>query len=207
MKAKIIASLLALALLSLGVLLWSRYQSAQAVRFSAARPDATTTYTFRVGKDAQLEGVISNLEYYGFVRDQQALLLALEKAKDKTPGDQDSIKIGTNTVDRQSEYMLSQSFDTWKIAQILLNNGKHQDCSHGCNPDLFYPPLLPGGDPAPTLRQQFEWVQTFDDCVRAKGQLSSEEYSKKTQESRRCVSPDGRELSEGKPGWVEARGG
>lgn len=183
-----------------------KYQNVQKDKFTAPRPQISTTYTFRVGKDAEIDGVIGNLEYYGFVKDKQALLKALEKTRDNTPGNEDSIQIYGNTIDREAEYTLSQAWDAWKIAQILLNEGKHQDCSHGCPPGLFYPELLPGGDPAPTLSEQHEWVKTFEDCVKAKGQLSSEQYSERTGEPRKCVSPDSREFTEGQEGWTEARG-
>lgn len=186
---------------------FQKYQQIQENRFTAPRTQVSTTYTFRVGKDAEIDGVISNLEYYDFVKDKQALLTALKKAEDNTPGNEDSIQIDGNTIDREAEYTLSQAWDAWKIAEVLLNEGRHQDCSHGCPPGFFYPELLPGGDPAPTLSEQYEWVKTYEDCVKAKGQLSSEQYSERTGEPRKCVSPDSREFTEGQEGWTEAKGG
>lgn len=168
--------------------------------FQPTRPDASQTYTFRVSKDAELEGVVGNLEYYGFVQDKKSLLYALEHSTDTTNGSGDAITIGSNTIAKKAEYKLSQNMTAWQIAEILLNQGTHQDCNHGCPPGLFYPELLPGGDPAPTLKEQYEWVKTFEDCVEAKGQMSSEQYSERTGEPRHCVSPDGREFIQGLEG-------
>lgn len=199
--------ILLILLLSSGYFVFRNFQQNQQEKFNAPKPDAPQTYTFRIGKDAQIDGIVGNLEYYGFVKDKQALLTALEKTVDNTAGNNDSIKIGKGTVDREAEYTLSQSWDAWKIARVLLNEGKHQDCLHGCPESLFYPELLPGGDPAPTLQEQYEWVKTYEDCVEAKGQLSSEQYSQRTGEPRKCVTPDSREFIQGQEGWREARGG
>jgi len=176
-------------------------------RFQPTRPDANQTYTFRVSKDAELQGVVGNLEYYGFVQDKKTLLYALEHSTDTTPERTEAIIIGSNTITKEAEYKLSQNMTTWQIAEILLNQGTHQDCSHGCPPGLFYPELLPGGDPATTPSEQYEWVKTFEDCIEAKGQLSSEQYSERTGEPRHCVSPDGREFIQGQEGSRPFRGG
>ena len=99
---------------------------------------------------------------------------------------------------------------TWQIANILLNKGTTIDCSHGCPGSNFDPELLPGGDLAPTIKQKYEWVKTYEDCVKSighdGGQLSSEQYAQKTG-IRKCVSPDGREFTQGKEGWTKAVGG
>jgi len=209
MTMKIKGVFIVLGLLLIGSIIfgWQYLVKLKNEKYQAPRPLASTTYTFRVGKDAELDGVIGNLEYYGFVKDRQTLLTALEKTNDTTPGNEDSIQIGDKTLDREAEYSLSQAWDAWKIAEVLLNEGSHQDCSHGCPPGLFYPELLPGGEPAPTLSEQYEWVKTFEDCVTAQGQLSSEQYSERTGEPRKCVTPDSREFTEGQEGWTEFRGG
>ena len=63
---------------------------------------------------------------------------------------------------------------------------------------------------APTISQKYEWVKTYEDCVKSighdGGQLSSEQYAQKTG-IRKCVSPDGREFTQGKEGWTKAVGG
>jgi putative hemolysin len=71
---------------------------------------------------------------------------------------------------------------------------------------MFYPELLPGGNPAPSATEIYQWVKTYEDCVKAKGQLSSEQYAQKTG-IRKCVTPDGREFTQGKEGWTKAVGG
>ena len=72
---------------------------------------------------------------------------------------------------------------------------------------MFYPELLPGGNLAPSVNDRFRWVERYEDCVEARGQLSSEQYSKRTDEPRKCVTPDGREFTQGKEGWTEFVGG
>jgi len=61
---------------------------------------------------------------------------------------------------------------------------------------MFYPELLPGGDLALSVNDRFKWVETYEDCVEARGQLSSEQYSQRTGEPRKCVTPDGREFAQ-----------
>jgi len=190
-----------------GVILARYHNRSQKELFLPADPQNTESYTFRINKDTKLQAVVGNLEYYGFVKSQDALLKALEEFKDSTPGNENSIQVGNNTIDSEAEYKLSQSMNTWEIAKVLMNEGTHQDCDHGCSSSVFYPEVLPGGDPAPTISEQYDWVKTYEDCVEAKGQLSSEQYSERTGEPRKCVSPDSREFTEGKEGWTEARGG
>lgn len=206
MKKAILGAVIILVLLVFGVIYWKESQS-QSELYLPTRPDNQEIYTFRINKDTQLQALVGNLEYYGFVKSKDALLKALKQSKDATQGNEGSIQVGDNTINREAEYKLSQSMDTWEIARVLLNEGTHQDCGHGCPPGSFYPEVLPGGDPAPTLSEQYEWVKTYEDCVEAKGQLSSEQYSEKTGKPRKCVSPDSREFTEGQEGWTEARGG
>ena len=42
--------------------------------------------------------------------------------------------------------------------------------------------------------------------LRRGGQLSSEQYSQRTGEPRKCATPDGREFVQGQEGWIESRG-
>jgi len=167
-------------------------------KFEAPRKN-TQTIQFRVGKEATLMGVVSNLHYYGFIRDENIFKYALKHAKDTTPGREGAIKVDGNTIDTQAVYEISQSMDAWELATILLNDGKFSDCSHGC-PGMFYPELLPGGDLAPGPKEIYEWVKTYEDCVEAKGQLSSEQYHQQTGQPRKCVTPDAREFTQGKEG-------
>jgi len=206
MKKAILIIIVLVFLIIAGIISW-KYKQSQTDLYLPTRPEGQETYTFRINKDTQLQAVVGNLEYYGFVRNQNALLKALEQSEDTTPGDENSIQVGSNTIDREAVYQLSQSMDTWEIAKVLLNEGTHQNCDHGCPSSVSYPEILPGGDPAPTLSEQYEWVKTYEDCVEAKGQLSSEQYSERTGEPRKCVSPDNREFTQGQDGWNEFKGG
>lgn len=174
-------------------------------KFAAPRQEAPTIQ-YRIGKEATLMGVISNLHYYGFIKDEDAFKYALGHAQDATPGQEDAIKIGSNTINTQTTYEISQTMDVWQLADVLLNKGRFDDCSHGC-PGMFYPELLPGGDLAPSVNDRFKWVETYEDCIKAGGQLSSEQYSQRTGEPRKCVTSDGREFTQGKEGWTEFSGG
>lgn len=157
-----------------------------------------------VGEDTTLQAVVGDLEYYGFIRNKTAFKFALRFSKDDKPGGENPIHLGNNTIDRQAVYLLSQDMDAWQLAKVLLNEGTPEDCAHGCPPGRFWPELLPGGELKPS---EYEWVETYEDCVKAKGQLSSEQYSQKTGEPRKCVTPDGREFTQGVKGWGPAIGG
>jgi hypothetical protein len=174
-------------------------------KFKAPRVSASPV-TFMVSKETTLTGLVNNLEYYGFIKDKSSFMYALEHTKDTTPGRDTSIKVEANTIDVQSDYRVSQTMTAWELADVLLNMGTPNDCSGGCPPGLFYPELLPGGDPAPSAKEIYEWVKTYENCVEAKGQLSSEQYAERTG-IRKCVTPDGREFTKGKDGWVKAVGG
>ncbi|KKT87041.1 MAG: hypothetical protein UW86_C0011G0013 [Microgenomates group bacterium GW2011_GWA1_Microgenomates_45_10] len=159
---------------------------------------------FMVGKDRTLQAIVGDLKYYDFIKNESAFKFALRFTKDNTPGNEDSIRIGSNTLDRLAVYKIAQSMNAWQLAKALLNNGEFQDCSHGCPPGSFYPALLPGGELKPS---EYEWVESYEDCVKAKGQLSSEQYSQRTGNPRKCVTPDGREFTQGEEGWKKAVGG
>jgi len=159
---------------------------------------------FMVNKDTSFQAIVGDLRYYGFIRNEAAFEFALRFAKDSTSGDENSIRVGNNTIDRQAVYLISQDMNAWQLANVLLNDGHPEDCNHGCPPGRFYPALLPGGELKPS---EYEWVESYDDCVKAKGQLSSEQYSQRTGNPRRCVTPDGKEFTQGEQGWKPAVGG
>jgi len=163
-------------------------------KFEAPRENAQVVQ-FRIGKEATLIGVVSNLRYYGFIKDEDALKYALGHAEDATPGQEGAIKVGSNTINTQTTYEISQAMSAWELADVLLNKGRFDDCSHGC-PGMFYPELLPGGDLAPSVNDRYKWVETYEDCVKARGQLSSEQYTQRTGEPRKCVTPNGREFTQ-----------
>lgn len=82
------------------------------------------TVMLRLRETSTLEGLLSNLEYYGFVRDKEALLYALEHTEDshkgRTPGQ--NIEIGENTISLYSYYRISENMTAWEIADQLLNH-------------------------------------------------------------------------------------
>lgn len=174
-------------------------------RFEAPRQN-TQPIQFTIGKNFTLDAVVGDLKYYGFIKDEGVFRYALQHAKDINPGRENALKIGNNTVDREAVYTISQSMTAWQLADILLNQGNYQSCDHGCPESNFIPELIPGGDLAPTIKQKYEWVKTYDDCVKAighdGGQLSSEQYYERTG-IRRCISPDVREFTQGKDGWSD----
>jgi len=155
---------------------------------------------YRVPEEATTMAITGDLKYYGFVKHESALKVAL-LIEGKLKG---------KDVQRSSVYEISQSMNAWQIANILLNKGVPVDCSHGCPGSIFDPELLPGGDLAPTIKQKYEWVKSYEDCVKSighdGGQLSSEQYAQRTG-IRKCVSPDGREFTQGREGWTTAVGG
>lgn len=201
-----IASLLLLAVLVLlGVSAYSWYQN----KFSAPRKEAPIVQ-FKVSKQNTIIAVVSNLSYYGFIKDENAFKYALQNTKDTTPGKEGAIKIGNNTIDTEAAYDISPAMSAWEIAKILLNEGTptSTDCSDGCPIKTpFEPELLPGGNIAPSLqerlRAEYDWVKNYEDCVKAHGQLSSEQYAQRTGKPRECVNPDSRVFTQGQEGWSD----
>lgn len=200
---KALIYLLALLLvLGLGTLLW--YKNWQS-KFEAPRQNSQPI-EFTISKNKTLVAVIGDLYYYGFIKDKEAFTYALERSKDTTPGDKNSLTFGSNTIDREARYSISQSMTAWQISDVLLNKSISNPCNNGCPESAFNPELLPGGDIAPTLKEKYSWVKTYEDCTKAigrdGGQVSSEQYFQRTG-IRRCVSPDGREFTQGKEGWSD----
>ncbi len=190
-------------ILGLGFIFW--YQNWQN-KFKAPRQD-TQTIDFTIGKDFTLEAVIGDLHYYNFIKDENTFRYALAHTKDIIPGRENALKVGDNTIDREARYTISQSMTAWQIADILLNQGNYSSCDHGCPESNFIPELLPGGNLAPTMKEKYSWVETYEDCAKAigpdGGQLSSEQNFLQTGKPRKCVSPDGREFTQGKEGWSD----
>lgn len=85
---------------------------------------------FRVSKGTTLKGIVSNLTYYGLVRDEKALVYALENTKDTTPGRSEGIKVSTSgTIDIEATYEFDKNMNTWEVANILLNKPFYWDDS------------------------------------------------------------------------------
>lgn len=194
----------------LGFVTFSWYRNWQS-KFEAPRQN-TQPIEFTIRKDMTLEAVIGNLKYYDFIKDEGAFTFALEHTQDNTKDGTNFIQVGrgSKTIEREAVYTISQSMSAWEVASILLNTGEHRSCDHGCPDSQFNPELLPSGDLAPTIKEKYSWVKTYEDCTKAighdGGQLSSEQYTQKTG-IRKCVSPDGREFTQGKDGWTDAVGG
>jgi len=208
MKKKLIT--LTLIIIIVSGIAYSLFKGVQS-EFEAPRKD-TPDIQFTIGKDRTLQSIIGDLKYYDFIKDERALTFALEHTQDNTKGGENFIKVGkgSKTIEREAVYTISQSMTAWELASVLLNGGTNQDCDHGCPESNFIPELLPGGDLAPTIKEKYSWVKTYEDCVKAigqdGGQLSSEQYAQRTG-IRKCVSLDGREFIQGKDGWTDAVGG
>lgn len=85
-----------------------------------------TTVDFRLYGESTLEAVVSNLQYYGFIRNEKALLYALENTEDKTPGHEEAIKVGKNgSIDIYTSYRISENMSAWEIADTLLNKSTY----------------------------------------------------------------------------------
>lgn len=192
--------------IALGLILLVGLASVLQSRFVAPR-QGSQLIDFTIGKDFTLDAVVGDLYYFGFIKDENALKFALRYSKDTNPGRDNAIKIGNNTIDREARYSISQSMTAWQLANVLLNQGDYSSCNHGCPDSNFIPELLPGGDLAPTMKEKYSWVKTYEDCVKSighdGGQLSSEQNYIQTGRPRKCISPDGREFTQGKEGWSD----
>lgn len=205
LKSKLPIYFVGLALV-LGLVGFGLFKNWQA-KFEAPRKD-TPTIQFTISKDKTLQAVSGDLKYYDFIKDESAFKYALEHTKDNTSGNENSIKVGKNTIDREAIYKISQSMTAWELADVLLNQGTYQSCDHGCPDSNFIPEVLPGGDLAPTLKERYSWVKTFEDCVKAVGtgheggQVTSEEAFKRTGH-RICNTADGRYFVQGQEGYTD----
>lgn len=204
-RKRLVLTLLVTALVILGVA-YSLFKNLQS-KLEAPRKD-TPEIQFMISKNKTLDAIVGDLKYYDLIKDKRAFTFALEHTQDNTKGGENFIKVGkgSKTIEREAVYTISQSMNAWELASALLNGGARQDCSHGCPESNFIPELLPGGDLAPTVKEKYSWVKTYKDCTktigRDGGQLSSEQYYERTG-IRRCVSPDGREFTEGQEGWSD----
>lgn len=209
-KRKRLAIILLVAVLVVSGIAYFIFKNIQS-KFEAPRKD-TPDIKFTINKNKTLDAIVGDLKYYDFIKDERAFTFALEHIQDDTKGGENFIKVGKGgeTIERETVYTISQSMNVWELASILLKSGTRQDCDHGCPESNFIPELLPGGDLAPTIKEKYSWVKIYEDCVKAighdGGQLSSEQYYERTG-IRICVSPDGREFTQGKKGWHEAVGG
>lgn len=204
-RKHLVLTLLVIVLIVSGIA-YSLFKNVQS-KFEAPRQN-NPNIQFTISKNKTLDAIVGDLKYYDFIKDERAFTFALEHTQDDTKGGDNFIKVGkgSKTIEREAVYTISQSMNAWELASVFLNGGTHQDCDHGCPESNFIPELLPGGDLAPTIKEKYSWVKTYEDCVKAighdGGQLSSEQYYERTG-IRRCISPDGREFTEGKEGWSD----
>lgn len=95
-------------------------QEAQEIR---SKPGVDGKVMLRLRENSTLEGLLGNLEYYGFVRDKEALRYALEHTEDTEPGRTSGfIEIGDNSIGLYAYYRISENMTAWEIANELLNN-------------------------------------------------------------------------------------
>lgn len=86
-----------------------------------SKPGVDGKVMLRIRENTTLEALVSNLEYYGLVRDKEALRYALEHSDDTVPGHANPIMVGNNTIDIWASYRISEDMTAWEIADELLN--------------------------------------------------------------------------------------
>ena len=90
------------------------------------RQKQSETVDFRPGKGSTLDAIISNLNYYGFIRSEKALRYALEHTEDKTAGNPDALSVGKNgSIDIVASYRISKNMTAWQLADTLLNKSRY----------------------------------------------------------------------------------
>ena len=90
------------------------------------RQKQSETVDFRPGKGSTLEAIISNLQYYGFIKSEKALRYALENTEDKTQGNPGALVIGKNgSIDIVASYRISENMTAWEMADTLLNKSHY----------------------------------------------------------------------------------
>jgi len=90
------------------------------------RQKQSETVDFRPGKGSTLDAIISNLQYYGFIRSEKALMYALENTKDISQGNPGSLSVGKNgSVDIVASYRISENMTAWEMAETLLNKSHY----------------------------------------------------------------------------------
>ena len=94
------------------------------VSSTEAEEMAANGVDLRVSKTTTVQGIVGNLYYYGFIDSEAKLNKLLETTKDTTSGQEDSIKVGNNTIDVNSHYYLNYQMTDEEIADILLNKAK-----------------------------------------------------------------------------------
>lgn len=95
--------------------------------------------SFYVTPNSTLEGIISNLHYYGFIRDKKAFRYALEHSRDTKTDGANPIRVGKDsTIDTNAYYEISEEMSAWEMADVLLNKPNFFG-SQGDYGNLFMP--------------------------------------------------------------------
>ena len=90
------------------------------------RQKQSETVDFRPGSGSTLEAIISNLQYYGFIRNEKAFKYALEHTKDTTKGNPGALLVGSNgSIDVVASYRISENMTAWELADTLLNKSHY----------------------------------------------------------------------------------
>lgn len=90
------------------------------------RQKQSETVDFRPGSGSTLEAIISNLQYYGFIRNERAFKYALENTKDTTKGNSGALSVGKNgSIDIVASYRISENMTAWELADTLLNKSHY----------------------------------------------------------------------------------
>ena len=90
------------------------------------RQKQSETVDFRPGQGSTLEAIISNLQYYGFIRSEKAFKYALEHTKDTTKGNTGALSVGNNgSIDIVASYRISENMTAWELADTLLNKSHY----------------------------------------------------------------------------------
>jgi len=86
-----------------------------------SKPGVDGKVNLRINTDTTLDALVSNLFYYGFIRDENSFRYALEHTKDVTPSTNAIVVDKNRTIDKNAEYRISEDMTAWQIADILLN--------------------------------------------------------------------------------------
>jgi hypothetical protein len=90
------------------------------------RQKQSETVDFRPGQGSTLEAIISNLQYYGFIRSERAFRYALEHTNDTTKGNPGALAVGKNgSIDIVASYRISENMTAWELADTLLNKSHY----------------------------------------------------------------------------------
>lgn len=121
-----------------------------------AKEMARNGVLFRIGHTSSLTGIIGNLWYYGFIDNVPQFRNRLELTEDITQGRNDAIKVGSNSIDRQSSYYLNYAMSDEQIADTLLNKGKYE-----YNFTRYSYVFMPDGGRTPTPYEEQWGEKTF----------------------------------------------